>query len=577
MVEGAIRVPRLRPRGRRAHHPERNPLDSTRTAAASSAATATPPRARRSAWWGDRSVATKVLVAAGIPALVAAAIGVAGMTAMSSTESQAHTLYYTDTAAVDIAGGIAQSIGQARLDTRGAILALTPDAVDAAIASYHAGITDVAGGIARYRALDGQPAAASHQLDVLETNLSKYRALQENVLFPLARKHDTQEWARQNSAQGGNIIPAFMKATSDLRSMAQHDAELQIAAIQSSARTQSLAAIVLIIVGLVLSVIVGSVVARGIRRASRRVLTVIDGLESGDLTRSSGLTTRDEMGHMGQALDRAVAELRGVMGTVVSGADAVAASSEELSATSTQISAAAEETSTQAGVVSAAAEQVSQNVASVASAAEQMASSIQEIASNASVAAEVAHRAVAAAASTSNTMAKLHESSAEIGNVVQLITSIAEQANRLALNATIEAARAGELGKGFAVVAGEVKELAQQTATATQGISRLVEGIQGDAGAAVAAIAEISEVVGQIADRQTTIASAVEQQTATTSEITRSVNEAATGAGEIAGTVTGVSTAAESTTEALGQSTVAIGELSRMAAALRGTVARFSF
>jgi methyl-accepting chemotaxis protein len=189
----------------------------------------------------------------------------------------------------------------------------------------------------------------------------------------------------------------------------------------------------------------------------------------------------------------------------------------------------------------------------------------------------VAARAVAAAESTTATVARLGESSAEIGNVVKVITSIAEQTNLLALNATIEAARAGEAGKGFAVVANEVKELAQETAKATEDIARRVQAIQGDTSGAVAAIGRISEVIGQINDFQLTIASAVEEQTATTSEMSRSVTEAAGGAGEIAQNITGVSTAAESTTQALTQTRTAVDELSRMAADLRAGVSRFTY
>ncbi|MFD2093155.1 methyl-accepting chemotaxis protein [Blastococcus deserti] len=305
------------------------------------------------------------------------------------------------------------------------------------------------------------------------------------------------------------------------------------------------------------------------------VRAVAAALAAGDLTRSSGILRRDEVGQTAASLDTAVTTLRDMIGSIVASSDAVASASEELSASSSQISASAEETSVQTGVVAAAAGEISRNVQTVAAGAEQMGASIREISQNAAEASQVAERAVSAAETTTATVAKLGESSTEIGNVVKVITSIAEQTNLLALNATIEAARAGEAGKGFAVVANEVKELAQETAKATEDIVSRVEAIQSDTSAAVTAIAEITAIVQQIADRQTTIASAVEEQTATTSEMTRSVSEAALGATEIATNISGVSAASEQTTGALAQARSAIDELTRMATEMHAAVSHF--
>jgi methyl-accepting chemotaxis protein len=258
-------------------------------------------------------------------------------------------------------------------------------------------------------------------------------------------------------------------------------------------------------------------------------------------------------------------------------ATALASSSEELTAVSQQMAGNAEETATQANVVSAASEQVSANVASVASASEEMQASIREISKNANESARVAKNAVSVAHSTNETVKKLGESSQEIGNVIKVITSIAQQTNLLALNATIEAARAGEAGKGFAVVANEVKELAKQTAKATEEIGQKIDAIQGDTKGAVKAIEEISTIINQINDISNSIASAVEEQTATTNEIGHSVAEAAKGVGDIAKNIGGVALAAKNTTQGACDTQKASQELSHMAAQLQKVVSRFTF
>lgn len=312
-----------------------------------------------------------------------------------------------------------------------------------------------------------------------------------------------------------------------------------------------------------------------LQRKVDALLTVVHAAAAGDLTQEITVKGSDAIGKMGEGLEAFIQNLRHSMGALSQSAEMLAATSERLSSVGEQMSSNAKETESQSRLVSVAANDVSGSLQTVAAGSEEMAASIREIAMNASEAAKVASSAVKIAGTTTDTISRLGGSSAEIGNVVKVITSIAQQTNLLALNATIEAARAGEAGKGFAVVANEVKELAKATAEATEDISRKIESIQEVTVGAVDAIREIGEVIGKINHISSTIATAVEEQTATSNEIGRNVNDAASSSEEIAQNISSVADVAESTTKGAQDNQRAADELSRMATELKSLVAQF--
>ncbi|MBN9420163.1 MAG: GAF domain-containing protein [Candidatus Eremiobacteraeota bacterium] len=306
------------------------------------------------------------------------------------------------------------------------------------------------------------------------------------------------------------------------------------------------------------------------------ILSTVTANAAGDLTREIEVLGDDPIGQVGRGLSKLVHDLRDSLRDIRHNVLTVSSAAEQLTATSKQMQTNSGESSSQAISASSAGEQVNQNIQMVASASEEMTASIREIAKSAHQAARVSTSAVEVANATNQTISKLGDSSLEIGKVIKVISSIAQQTNLLALNATIEAARAGEAGRGFAVVANEVKELAKETAKATEDITHKIEAIQSDSTGAVQAIASITQIIHEISDIANTIAGAVEQQSATTSEISRSVSEAAKGSGEISHAIAQVATAAENSRMGADETLQAAQSLSQLAGQLQAMISRFT-
>ncbi len=336
--------------------------------------------------------------------------------------------------------------------------------------------------------------------------------------------------------------------------------------------------IVMITVGAIaiaLSIMLAIVITRSVTVPLQGTISVLRAMATGDLTRRVRDTNTDEVGQLAQALDETSDNLNRLLQKVVESSSTLGAAAEELTATSHEMAAAAEETAASAGSVSTAAEQVSQSLQSVSAGTEELDVSIREVAAATASGARVVAQAVKVADDARITVTKLGESSAEISEVAQVITDIAQQTRMLALNATIEAARAGEAGKGFAVVAAEVKELARMTAQSSEDIGRRIGAIQNDSIQAVSAIAEIADAVTQVYDLQTATAASVEQQSATTRDIAMALSQAATGSSEIARNITEVAVTAQGATQGALETQSAAGSLARLSTDLQAAVNPF--
>ncbi len=438
------------------------------------------------------------------------------------------------------------------------------------------------------------------QYDRFRTGLGQYTRLHERMLT-LSRANSNTEAA--------NLFKGDMQTVYQPMSDAiAADADINRKGAEADYRTAEAAfrlAFGLVLLGLGLAIAVGIAAAVFIRnKIARPINALADAMNRvarGETTQIEGLHRHDEVGEMARAFEANAVRIATIMneaatekergeirrkesllaladtfersvGTVVT---QVSSAATEMQAAATQLTAAAHETSVQSATVSAAAEEAGSNVTSVASSAEELGASVQEIGRQVEVSASISATAVREADSAVAVVAELDQVAGSISGIVDMIAGLASQTNLLALNATIESARAGEAGKGFAVVAAEVKGLAGQTAKATTEISAKIAQIQDASARAAGVIRAVTDTIQNINHANTTIASAVEQQSAATQEIVQAVGQASVGTQEVTGNISGVALAAEQTGAAATQVLAASSELAEQAANLNCEMDRF--
>ncbi|WP_169516236.1 methyl-accepting chemotaxis protein [Paractinoplanes globisporus] len=524
-------------------------------------------------WLRDRRLRTKVGAALAVVALAAIIVGVVGVLGLRGVANEADDISENNLASTVQLAKVRQAIAETAIHLLNHNAAPGDTERDAAERALDADDKAFEAAVANYVA--GSYAGDPGQLEALTTAWVSYQAVRDEKLLPLSRADDDDTFETVNASQAQPLYEQAAQAITAMAADETADAEKAAAEVERTYTRERTLVLTVLGAGLLLAVLAGAAVVRGVVRPLGRVSQVLHAVAEGDLTRTVGLATRDEIGVMATDVDRAVTSMRDTVEVLTRSSATLGEAAGRLDASTSVVERSARQVRDGSGRVSGDTRDVADSMTEAAAGSDEMTATIQEIARSASEVAAVATEASDTAQRTGAQVARLAQSSAEISNVVSLITAIANQTNLLALNATIEAARAGETGKGFAVVAGEVKELAMETAKATEAIVEQVAAIQTDTAQTRETIDEIIAVIERIREHQDTIAAAVEEQSATSDVLRGSVSHAATGATSIAATMGEFADAATATVTAVDDSQRSIADLTEMSRELTRVIGGF--
>ncbi|HEY0330686.1 MAG TPA: methyl-accepting chemotaxis protein [Rhodopseudomonas sp.] len=551
------------------------------------------------------SIRAKISIVISFLLIALAGLGLLAVTSMKSINASASVIRTDSLPSVRLLGDLRVSVVTYRNVIREHMLSDTADEKRAAEATLATVSQRIAKARTAYEAAISSPEERAIFNEWIDTSVKYERGTQE--VLALSRDSIGRIPTEAHALNTKMVNPIAIKADDILqRDIDLNNKAADAAGTAAIATYDSAFQLTLIILGLavVIGVGVGIYLVRDVSRGIASIVKPMQALGQGDLTAEvPHQGERNEIGSMADTLQvfkQALIAKRAADETAALEADSkiqrghrvdqitrnfesqigelvqsLSSSSTELEASAGTLTATAVRSQELTRMVASASEEASTNVQSVASATEEMSSSVNEISRQVQESARIAHEAVVQAKTTNDRVEELSQAAARIGDVVELINTIAGQTNLLALNATIEAARAGDAGRGFAVVASEVKALAEQTAKATGEISQQITGIQAATQGSVAAIKEISDTIGRMSEISSTIASAVEEQGAATQEISRNVQQAAHGTQQVSSNIVDVQHGATETGSASSQVLSAAKSLSNDSNLLKREVGQF--